>query len=91
MGNLQKPTNNLTEILLTLITKGKASIIDYPYLSGFRTRISELKNEHNLPLNSKNIKEVNKFGNTFTYVEHILDQKHIELAHHIYIQLNKTK
>lgn len=46
--NLSNPTTNKAEILYTLITNGSVSIKDFPYLSGFRTRISELVNDLNV-------------------------------------------
>jgi hypothetical protein len=39
---MEKPKNTKAEILLTAIENGSVSIMDFPYLSGFRTRISEI-------------------------------------------------
>lgn len=43
--DLQPPKSSIQEVLFTLITNGSASIVDYRFLSGFRTRISNIKNE----------------------------------------------
>lgn len=75
--NLSAPKTNKAEILHTLIQKGSVSIKDFPYLSGFRTRISELVNDDEIPLIHVSSTGTNKFGNTYTYKEHLLpaDQK----------------
>ena len=38
----ESPTTSTQEVLLTLILQGSVSIFDFPYLSGFRTRVSNL-------------------------------------------------
>jgi hypothetical protein len=68
---MQKPTTNFQEILYTLIETGSCSIMNFPYLSGFRTRISEIKEK--IHLNKSHVSGVNKFGNHYTYALHILD------------------
>lgn len=72
---LANPKTNTQEILLTLIDKGKVSIFDYPYLSGFRTRISNIKNELGLELETVHKSSKNKFGHPYSYAEHILVDK----------------
>jgi hypothetical protein len=72
---LTNPKTNTQEILLTLIQKGKVSIMDYSYMSGFRTRISNIKNDLGLELEQVYKSKKNKFGNTYSYVEHILKDK----------------
>lgn len=84
MNQLPQPKNNRQEVLLTLIKNGKVSIEDYPKLSGFRTRVSELILDHGLILKSLPVNAVNKFGRTITYVEHHLEEKHIDTAIKIY-------
>lgn len=83
------PTTNIEEILLTLITKGKVSLFDYPVLAGFRTRCSELINKHNIQLKTIKDTRCNKFGNTFTYHIHFLPTLEKEKAINLYKQLNK--
>ena len=67
---MKSPTNNLQEVLLTIIENGEVSIMDFPYLSGFRTRVSELVCEHGIAICSEQRQGVNKFGRTFTYAVH---------------------
>jgi len=88
MKPLPLPKNNRQEVLLTLIKNGKVSIKDYPYLSGFRARISEIILDHGLALKPVPANSVNKFGRTITYMEHHLDEKHIDDAIKIYNSLN---
>jgi hypothetical protein len=89
MKQLTLPKNNSQEVLMTLIKNGKVSIEDYPYLSGFRTRISELVREFGLVLNPKPVKTTNKFGRTIRYIEHHLEEIHIEKAISIYNSFNQ--
>lgn len=78
---MKAPTNNLQEVLLTIIEQGEVSIMDFPYLSGFRTRVSELVLEHGLAICSEQRKGTNKFGRTFTYAVHsaLIPEQAIEL------------
>ena len=82
---LPKPKTNTQEILLTLIEKRKVSIMDYPYLSGFRTRISELSKI--LKFKNENVTKLNKHGNKFTYVVHKLELNEIGKCIKLYKQL----
>lgn len=85
--NLSTPKTNKAEILHTLIEKGSVSIKDFPYLAGFRTRISELVNDDEIPLVHISSTGINKFGNTYTYKEHLLpeDQKEVAIKKYDYI------
>jgi len=40
---MKKPLTTTQEVLYTLITQGYVSIFDFSYLSGFITRVSDLK------------------------------------------------
>ena len=66
------PKTSEQEVLLTLILQGHVSIFDFPYLSGFRTRVSQLQTIHGLELDRKLDTRCNKFGNTYSYAIHIL-------------------
>lgn len=88
MNLLPQPKSNKQEVLLTLIKKGKVSIKDFPYLSGFRTRVSELVLDNSLVLRNEYVTVKNKFNRSITYVEHHLDEKHIDTAIAIYNRLN---
>jgi len=87
-SDLPKPKSDKADVLLTLIKNGKASIEDYKYLAGFRTRISELSRKHNLNLLSRSVTGKNRFDNTITYQEHILPENEKEVAIELYHQIN---
>lgn len=82
------PRTNEQEVLLTLILQGYVSIFDFPYLSGFRTRVSELQRKHGLVLTRKQGKRNNKFGNPFSYAIHVLEKENKQFAEQLYAKLN---
>lgn len=85
------PNTNTQEVLLQLILYGQVSIFDFSYLSGFRTRVSELILSHGLKI-SKEIKtEQNKFGNTYYYTLHKLPEDQKEFAIELYSKLQSLK
>lgn len=84
------PTTNTEEILLTLILQGRVSIFDFPYLSSFRTRISEFNNLHGLKLNRVLDNRMNKFGNSYSYAIHRLPPEEKDNAIALYKKLNKN-
>ena len=88
---LQEPKSNIQEILMTLINTGSVSILEFPYLSGFRTRISELQKKHNLHLAKKSILKKNKFGNVYLYTKHILNENNTSKAIELYKDLTNSK
>lgn len=88
MSTLTAPASNRQEVLYTLIKNGKVSIQDFPKLSGFRTRVSELRLDFGLILDPRSVKGKNKFGRTITFIEHHLLEDYIEDAISIY---NATK
>ena len=75
------------EVLLTLILQGHVSIFDFIYLSGFRTRVSQLQTIHGLELDRKLDTRCNKFGNTYSYAIHILPKKQKKKAEVLYFKL----
>lgn len=81
------PNTNTQEILLTLLTQGHVSIFDFPYLSGYRTRVSELQLVHKLSLSRKTSTRNNKFGNSYTYAIHFLPDSEKENAKKLYLKL----
>ncbi len=85
---LNKPKTSKAEILRTLIEKGEVSIMEFPYLSSFRTRISDLKLIHNLPLLRELKTKVNKFGNSYSYAVHKLNPFHKRTAIILYNEIN---
>ena len=88
---MTQPKTTTAEVLQTLILKGEASITDFPYLSGFRTRISNLVLIHGLKLKSEVLKGINKYGNKITYINHILEPTERKTAIELYELINKSK
>lgn len=86
---ISNPKSNVAEVLYTLITTGSVSILDYPWLSGFRTRCSELRLKYGIILSRKTMTGVNKFDREFKYTVHILPYEHKEKAIEIYNKINK--
>lgn len=84
------PTTSQEEVLLTLILQGHVSIFDFPYLSGFRTRVSNLVVIYGLKLNRVLDSRVNKYGNTYQYAIHKLPTEEKEKAILLYQKLNKN-
>ena len=85
---MKQPTNNNQEILYHLIKYGAVDIFDFPYLSGFRTRVSNLKLNYGVEMFEMNKYHTNKFGRKITYVRHYLSDK--EKAIEIYNNMTKT-
>ena len=85
------PRTSEQEVLLTLITQGYVSIFDFPYLSGFRTRVSQIQTKRGLTLDRVLDKRCNKFGNTFTYAIHKLNPKDKTNAIEIYNKLTSNE
>jgi hypothetical protein len=86
--SLSRPKTNKAEILFTLIEKGCVSIEDFHYLPGFRTRVSELTRIDEIPLKRESKKGINKFGNSYTYIEHQLPIEYMGSAIVKYIIIN---
>lgn len=84
------PRTNEQEVLLTLILQGHASLFDFPYLAGFRTRISELQSRHGLVLDRVTDTRCNKFGNPFTYAIHRLSSSEKDKAVELYNKLTSV-
>jgi hypothetical protein len=82
------PKTSEQEVLLTLLTQGYVSIFDFSYLSGFRTRVSQLKSIHGLSLETKKNSRCNKFGNQYTYSIHFLPESQKDTAKELYLKLN---
>lgn len=83
------PKTNIQEVLLTLILNGHTSFLDFSYLQGYRTRVSNLVLNHGLRLETVKDKRCNKFGNTYTYHIHKLPADENEKAISIYNKMVK--
>ena len=90
-SSIATPSSSLQEVLYCLITKGKSSIEDFPHLSGFRSRISNLVLDHDLILESEMGYGVNKHGRKFHFAIHILPKSEIENAIIIYNKLQNNE
>ena len=75
MKPLTAPRTHKQEILLHLITHGFVSIFNFPYMSGFRTRVSELTREDRLDIQVTQHSGKNKFGNTYNFHIHRLQDR----------------
>lgn len=87
--SLSNPKTSRAEVLHHLITNGYVSIMDFPYMSGFRTRVSEFYTNNKLITQKKNINAVNKYKNVYTYVMHILPESERKKAISLYYSINK--
>jgi hypothetical protein len=89
------PKSDLQEVLYLLLTEGYVSCISIGrIMHGFRTRVSELKNEHNLRLITKDEKGVNRYGHNYIIHVHRLDKRSIKKATELYHKMTtneKTK
>lgn len=86
---MKNPLTNTQEILYTLISQGYVSLFDFPYLAGFRTRVSELVNKHGIPLQTIKHQRHNKFGNAYTYHIHkLLDREHAKKVYELLTDKN---
>lgn len=81
---MNKPKTQTQEVLYHLIKYGSVSFMDFPYLQGFRTRISELKRELNM--STKKVTMKSKYGNT--YVMHVHYLEDFEKAKEIYNRIS---
>lgn len=84
---LPKPKTATQEVLFTLILNGSVSIRDFAWMSGFRTRISNLKLVHNLNIKTIKLKNKNKFGNSYTYHKHLLLKSEKQNAIDLYLEI----
>ena len=84
---LPQPITNVQEVLYTLISQGNVSFIDFSYLQGFRTRVSNLKALYGLKLNIENKEGKNKFGRTYKYHLHVLPLEEKQNAIDLYFEL----
>ena len=88
---LSTPLNYRARVLYTLIEKGSTSLKDFPYLAGFRTRISELKRKFNVNLIPTVVTDVDKYGSHYYYKHHSLPPEEVNNAIQVYNLINKAK
>lgn len=84
---MKEPKSDIQEVLFIAINKGRVSLIDFPKLAGFRTRISELKLKFGVQFDVEKLKCKNRNGNTMILHEHrIID---IEKAKSVYNKITR--
>lgn len=88
---LSEPLSYKARVLYTLIKKGGVSLKDYPFLAGFRTRISELKRDYNVKLIPTVVTDVDKYGSHYYYKHHSLPPEEVNNAIQVYNLINKAK
>ena len=88
--DLEPPKTSIQEVLFEMITQGNVSIVDFFWLPGYRTRISDLKLLHNLPFDNIEKTGKNKWGREYSYTVHVLRNENIELAKEIYRELKRN-
>lgn len=86
---LSKPRSALATVLYGLITREKITERDYPF-NGFRSRLSELRRVHELPVRFKEVKGENQFGNPMVYKVHYLWKISLPKAARLYKKINSN-
>ena len=86
--NLPYPRTSTQEVLFEIINEGKTSIMTFCWMSGFRSRISELVNVYGLKLERIMETRNNKFANPYTFANHILPESEKPKAIELYNKLN---
>ena len=88
--NLSYPRTNKEEILFTLISQKYVCYLDFPEMSKFSARISEIQNELSFDLVKVNSTRNSKFGNPFRYVVYRLPESEIQKAIDFYKKNNPS-
>lgn len=86
---LSNPTTSTQAVLYHLIKHRKVSIMDFGYLSGFRTRISEFNLNYNLDLTKNQKNAIDQYNISYYYIEHILQECNVEKAIKVYNKLKQ--
>lgn len=89
LKTMKNPTSHLTEVLHHLINYKKASVKEFFWMSGFRTRISDLKLIYGINFETEQKFFVSKHGNKSSYNIHKLPDSSIKKAISIYNKLVK--
>lgn len=88
---LPKPKSTTLEVLYHLLAIGETSIENFYWMAGFRTRISELTNKHDILLTKVPRKGISKFKNPYTYHVHTIRDESREKAIKLYLELCNSK
>jgi len=86
--HLAPPSTDLQDVLLHIVKHGEVSLINFPMLAGFRTRVSELRTKGvrftEIPIHGKN-----RHDNPKVYQLHICTNR--AFAEALYKQLTEKK
>lgn len=85
--NITPPKSQICAILAHLITRSGVSERELPF-NGFRTRLSELRREHGLSIQVRDVEFTNQFGRDSRYHFHYLLDQDKEGAVELYKKLN---
>ena len=86
---LEEPKTHKAEILHTILQKGEVSLMDFPHLSGYRTRLSELRRVLPCSALKRELREgKSKFNNPFKYAAYILNDFHQRTVLKVYNEIN---
>jgi len=88
---LQKPKTHLTEVLYHLITHRKVSVESFYWMSGYRTRVSDLELKHGLVLKEEYKSFKSKYGNKSSITIHLLTDEYYQKAINVYNELTEIK
>ncbi len=69
---MREPTTDNQEVLFVAINNGSVSLTDFPHLSGYRTRVSQLRKDYGVQFKDEPLIGTNKRGRKFIYQNHIL-------------------
>jgi hypothetical protein len=72
---MKPPLTNTQEVLFTLIKQGYSSLFDHPVMAGYRTRISNLKLDYGIEMETVRASRCNKFSRPYNYHIHKLKDK----------------
>ncbi len=86
---LPRPKSVIQEVLLHMIKNSTTSIKSFPTLSGFRTRISELKRFYGVEFDTQMLTGVNKYGKEFKYACHRIPAEYLQKAIDVYLKMHK--
>lgn len=87
-AEISEPKNQTCAILSKLILTSGVSERQLPF-NGFRTRLSELRRDHGLNIQVRDVEFTNQFGRDSRYHFHYLLDEHKEQAVELYKKLNK--
>lgn len=86
-----EPKTDNEEVLITAIRKGYVDCIMFGWMSGFRTRCSDLRRFHKVPFLPERITKKNRHGHVISIVRHHLKtQKAKDQALGIYLKMKKA-